>query len=172
MTPRKAKAGPPEAVSRLKDVPPAPDDLEAAGRRIWEICWLLSRMSVEDEPSIARLARLEDEAARLRRAVAAAGEWLERPVQNSRGQQLGTETHGHPGIDSLRRLGREAAVLCDSLGLSPGARSKLGIEIPVEPKPPDRLDELREAVRKRRQEGSEAAARAQAEASNGHGARR
>ena len=127
-------------------VPAAPADLEAVGRAVWDAVWVLARVEPADAVTVARLCRLEDEASRLRVIVAADGEVLRKPMQNSRGEVIGQDYYSHPGVASLRRIGKEAAELCDALGLSPAGRNRLGLTLLVDSAArPDALDRLREA---------------------------
>ncbi|HEY2181320.1 MAG TPA: P27 family phage terminase small subunit [Solirubrobacteraceae bacterium] len=131
---------------------PPPDDLGAAGRRAWSAAWALARIEPADAMTVERLARLEDEAAQLRSCIAEQGPLLWRPIQNSRGEQLGEEAYEHPGTVQLRRIGKEIAELCMVLGLSPAARKKLGLAVEEDPREPDELDELRKRYAARRGE--------------------
>jgi P27 family predicted phage terminase small subunit len=131
-------------------VPAAPGDLQAAGRAVWEVVWTLSRMEPADAVTVERLCRLEDEAARLRAEVKRDGMVLRRVIQNARGERLGEEPRVHPGLAMLRRIGREAAEVAGELGLSPGGRRRLGLDVPEDEREPDALDELRSKYAARR----------------------
>jgi P27 family predicted phage terminase small subunit len=122
--------------------PPAPPkDLQATGRETWALLWTLPHVVYPgDLLAIARLCRIEDEAAALRTKMLESGSVLERAVQNSKGEVIGREPFTHPAALMLRRIGAEAAELCNSLGLSPAARQDLGIEFAL--REPDWLDEL------------------------------
>jgi P27 family predicted phage terminase small subunit len=122
-----------------------PDGLGREGRLVFETVARLPRIEDADVLTVNRLARLEDEAARLRAVVAEEGENLRRPIQSSRGQLVGEEVYTHPAIGELRRVGAEAHVLCNALGLTPLGRKKLGILVLKDPREPDELDRLREA---------------------------
>jgi phage terminase small subunit len=88
------------------------------------------------------LCRLESEAADLRAVLQEAGPVLKRPIQSARGEIVGTEHYAHPAIAALRKIGAEAAQLCDALGLTPLGRHRLGLEVLDDPEPPDALDGL------------------------------
>jgi hypothetical protein len=102
----------------------------------------LARIEPSDRASVLRLCRLESESAELRAIVKEDGRMLERVVQNSRGDVVGSERYSHPAVGELRKLGREASVICDSLGLNPLSRKKMGLAVLVEPGQPDKIDEL------------------------------
>ncbi len=72
--------------------------------------------------------------------------------KSSRGEIVGERYVTHPAVDSLRKIGREAAVLCDSLGLSPQARQRLGFAALRDPQPPDEIDRLKSRRAKKRGE--------------------
>ena len=99
------------------------------------------------------MCRLDTESVQLRRMVAEQGSVREEPLQNSRGQVIGTKLVSHPCTADLRRLGAEAQKLCDSLGLSPDGRRKLGIlaDLP-QPEREDDLSRLQDRRRARRDE--------------------
>ncbi len=140
------------AVPRPEGVPQAPEGLQSAGAAIWALVWGLNRVKAEDAPSIERLCRLEDEAASLRAIVAEHGAMLERPLQNSRGEVIGTDRYAHPAVNALRKIGAEAGALSDALGLTPEGRRKLGMDTPAEARPPDVVDRLRAEVQGHRAE--------------------
>ena len=131
-------------------IPEPPAGLEAAGKAVWAAAWGLPRIEAPDAGLVEQLARLRDEEARLRAAVAVDGEVQRRPVQNSKGDVIGTDAHLHPGLAMLRRCGREAAEVASELGLSPAGRRRLGLEMPPEPHEPDVVDVLREEFENRR----------------------
>jgi P27 family predicted phage terminase small subunit len=133
-------------------VPTAPDDLEAAGQRVWDAAWALARIELADAVTVERLARLEDEGARLRTILAQEGLLLMKPMQNARGEVIGEESYAHPGTLALRRIGKEASDLCQALGLSPAARRKLGLAVLEDPHAPDAVDEIRKRRAARRGE--------------------
>ena len=56
---------------------------------------------------------------------------------------IGQDVVVHPALTPLRKIGMEAATLCNALGLTPAGRQALGLEL-LEPDPPDWLDESRE----------------------------
>lgn len=124
-------------------VPEPPDDLERAGREVWRVAWTLPRVEASDASSVERLCRLEDEAARLRALVAAAGEILHEPIVAPKGDVVGERLVTHPAIGALRRIGKEARELCAELGLSPTSRWRLGMPVPADPRHPDAVDVLR-----------------------------
>jgi len=124
-------------------VPEAPADLEAAGQAVWGSVWRLPRIDLSDAPTVERLCRLEDEAARLRAAVARDGEVQREPIVSPRGDVVGERLVAHPAVGALRRLGKESRELGAELGLSPTSRRRLGLEVPSDPAPPDWLDGLR-----------------------------
>jgi P27 family predicted phage terminase small subunit len=132
-----------------KAIPVPPGDLDAAGVAVWETAWALSRVEEADAVTVARLCRLEDEAARLRAIVAEDGEVQKEPIVSPRGEVLGERFVSHPAIASLRRAGKEARELCSELGLSPAGRRRLGLRVLEDPTPPDAVDALREKRAKR-----------------------
>jgi hypothetical protein len=134
-----------------RTVPKPPGDLAGVGLAVWRAVWAEPQVSAGDALTVERLARLEIEAADLRALLQEEGRMLRRPIQNSKGEVLGMEPFSHPAINDLRRIGAEAAALCDALGLSPRGRMRLGLVVLDDPKRPDFVDELREQVRRRRQ---------------------
>jgi hypothetical protein len=153
------------AVRKRPKAPEPPADLQAAGAGIWALVWSLPQVLYpSDLLAVSRLAHLEDQAAALRAQVLEQGVTLTRPVQNSRGELLGSETVTHPGLLALRRIGSEAGELCSVLGLTPSARASLGLVV-SQPEP-NSLDLLR-ARRDRRR--AAAKGRAQAERAKGEG---
>jgi phage terminase small subunit len=122
--------------------PEAPEDLTPAGVAIWRAVWDEPQITDADAMTVERLARLECEAAVLRAVLEEDGPVLKRPMQSARGEIIGEERYSHPAIADLRRIGSEAAALCDSLGLTPYGRKRLGFEVLDDPAPPDALDRL------------------------------
>jgi P27 family predicted phage terminase small subunit len=134
--------------ARLK-IPDAPKDLDVSARALWRSIWSLPRVEPADRASVVRLCRLETEAGELRKILAKDGRMLSRVIQNSRGDVVGSESYSHPASGELRKIGREAAAACDSLGLSPAARKRMGLELTLEPGH-DALDDLQERRKARR----------------------
>ena len=118
-------------------------DLGVAGLAVWGWVWSEPQIREADRLSVERLCRLEDEASSLRAVLAEDGPVSRRPMQNSRGEVIGQDVVVHPALLPLRKIGIEAATLCNALGLTPAGRQALGLES-LEPDPPDCLDELRE----------------------------
>jgi len=129
-------------VSDGREIPEAPGDLGAAGLAVWGWVWSEQQIREADRLSVERLCRLEDEASSLRAVLAEDGPVSRRPMQNSRGEVIGEDVVVHPALTPLRKIGMEAATLCNALGLTPAGRQALGLEV-SEPDPPDWLDELR-----------------------------
>ena len=150
MAPRGPKAAVAGSGNGGRPVPPAPSDLEAAGVAVWNAAWALPRIEPPDAGMVEQLARLRDEEARLRAAIAADGEIQRRPIQNSKGDVIATDAHLHPGLAMLRRCGREAAEIASELGCSPAGRRRLGLDVAPEPRERDWLDELQDEFRSRR----------------------
>jgi hypothetical protein len=67
-------------------VPAPPDDLEAEGREVWGTAWRLPRIEAPDAAMVLQLCRLQDEAARLRDALAADGMVLRAPIQSAKAE--------------------------------------------------------------------------------------
>jgi phage terminase small subunit len=111
---------------------------------------VLPRIGAPDAGLVAQLARLRDEESRLRKAIAEDGEVQRRPIQNAKGETIGTDARLHPGLAMLRRIGKEAVEAASELGLSPAGRRRLGLETPPEPREPDALDRIRETRELRR----------------------
>src|SRR5271169_3391708 len=130
-------------VDAASDVPEPPGDLGAAGVAVWGLVWSEPQIREADRLSVERLCRLEDEASSLRAVLALDGPVSRRPMQNSRGEVIGEQVAAHPALIPLRKIGMEAASLCNALGLTPAGRQALGLEV-QEPEGPDWLDELRE----------------------------
>jgi len=128
-------------------VPAPPDDLEAGGVALWGTAWALPRVEPADRAMVEQLCRLQDEAARLRAALATDGMVLRKPVQSAKGDVVGESLQIHPGAQMLRRIGREATEVAGELGLSPAGRKRLGMDVPDEPREPDWLDALKEEHR-------------------------
>jgi hypothetical protein len=103
---------------------------------------------VEDADSLTvdRLAHLEDEAAAIRAIVTEDGPMLRKPLVSPKGEVLGETTYAHPGLLQLRKIGAEAADLCDALGLTPVARKALGLTVADE-RLSDNVDHLKERRR-------------------------
>ena len=138
------------AVNGSTVVPEPPSDLEEAGREVWDAAHALPRVKEADAGLVAQLGRLRDEEARLRKAIAADGEIQRRPIQNAKGEMIGTDAHLHPGLAMLRRIGKEAVEAADALGLSPQGRHRLGLDVEPEVREPDWLDALQAEVRERK----------------------
>jgi P27 family predicted phage terminase small subunit len=130
--------------------PRAPVGLGKPGRQVWREVWQLPRVSAADRLSVESLARLADEAERLRAVLKADGFALKKPVQSARGEVIGEEWYSHPANASLRGVGREMAALCAELGLTPASRKRLGLGVVPDDRAPDALDELQAARRRRR----------------------
>jgi len=73
--------------------PEPPGDLEAAGLGVWEVAWSLPRVEPADGAMVEQLARLQDEAAQLRAALAADGMVLRKPIRCSRVGVVSTKVH-------------------------------------------------------------------------------
>lgn len=131
-------------------VPEPPTDLEGPGRAVWAAAWALPRIEAPDAGLVEQLGRLRDEESRLRAAIAPDGEVLRRPIQNARGDTIGTDAYLHPAVAMLRRCGREAAEVACELGLSPAGRRRLGMEVRQDPPDRDWLDDLRDERSARR----------------------
>jgi P27 family predicted phage terminase small subunit len=130
-------------------VPAPPEDLGAEGREVWGAAWRLPRIEAPDAAMVLQLCRLQDEAARLRGALAADGMVLRAPIQSAKGEVVGESLQIHPAVAMLRRIGREAAEVAGELGLSPAGRRRLGMDVPDEPHEPDWLDTLKDERRER-----------------------
>jgi hypothetical protein len=125
-----------------RDTPTPPPDLTAAGLAIWQAVWSEPQVQAGDAMTVERLARLECEAADPRAVLQEDGPVLKRPLQSARGEIVGTEHYSHPAIADLRKIGTEAASLCDRLGLTPYGRQRLGLVVLNDPQPPDAIDHL------------------------------
>ena len=134
------------------DVPPAPSDLAAIGVAVWEGVWREPQIGAGDRLAVERLARLECEAAALRVCVAEDGHCLKRPIQSATGAVIGTEVIPHPALLPLRKIGVEAQVLCDSLGLTPSSRQRLGLDVLTRLAEPDKVDQLKARRAQRRKD--------------------
>jgi Phage terminase, small subunit len=124
-------------------IPTPPSDLAPAGLAVWVEVWGLPFVAPSDRRTVERLCRLEAEAADLRSELHEHGACLKRPIQTARGDVVGWEIVPNPVLLPLRKIGAEAARLCDSLGLSPAGRQALGLDVLGAPVEPDFLDELR-----------------------------
>ncbi|MGO9763825.1 MAG: P27 family phage terminase small subunit [Solirubrobacteraceae bacterium] len=140
--PKRFSSAPRQVPAQARKVPTPPRDLDANGRHLWKTVWGLSRVELSDRASVLRLCRLEGEAAELRQLIRESGILLERPIQSATGKVVGTERYSNPACGELRKIGREAAVICDSLGLNPASRAKMGLAPLTEPGEPDAIDEL------------------------------
>jgi P27 family predicted phage terminase small subunit len=116
-------------VAGSRVVPKAPEGLEAVGAAIWALAWGQPQIHKADVVAVTRLCHLEDEAARLRAVLAADGEILRKPLQNSKGERLGEQTYVHPAVTALRKLDEQLTPLIGTLGLSPAARERLGLVV-------------------------------------------
>lgn len=123
--------------------PRPPVGLDAVGVAVWNAVWAEPQVRQADSISVLRLATLESEAAVLRATVETGGAVLKRPIQNARGEIIGTEHVSHPALNAIRMIGREAAALCDALGLTPLGRNRLGLNALEDAQPPDFLDRIR-----------------------------
>jgi hypothetical protein len=132
------------------EVPIPPSDLAPAGLAVWAEVWALPHVAIGDRFAIERLARLEDEAAKLREVLARDGMTLERPIQSATGAIIGKEVSPHAALQPLRKIGAEAAALCNTLGLTPAGRQALGLDVVDEEPEPDELDLLIEKHNLRR----------------------
>jgi len=110
-------------------VPEAPGDLGVAGSAVWDEAWSTGWAAESDRGAISQLATLEDDRESLRAEIGAAGLTLSRPLQSARGVVIGSEAYSHPGLRELRRIDASILPLRDRLGLSPLARSRLGISV-------------------------------------------
>jgi phage terminase small subunit len=79
----------------------------------------------KDRDLVEALARLADELVVYRQALADKGALLEEPVQNARGEVLGTKWSPNPAEQQIRRAVAQSKVLWDCIGLSPQARARL-----------------------------------------------
>ena len=114
---------------------------------------MLPRVEPADGAMVEQLARLQDEAARLREALTADGMVLRKPIQSARGEVVGETTHIDPAVAMLRRIGRESAEVASELGLSPAGRRRLGMDVKPDEREPDWLDEMQAEMRERREKG-------------------
>src|SRR5262249_43833478 len=110
-----------------------------------------------DEAAIRDLAHAADEHAALRADVEEHGRFHWRPIQNSRGVTIGEERVPNPAIRAQRDLERTIGALCQSLGLTPEGRTRLGIQLTTRRSGPTALDELNERFRNRRKSASNGA---------------
>lgn len=111
-------------------IPSAPARLTAGSKRLWSEFWACQWAQDSDLSSITLLCRLEDERARILRAIGS-DLTLERPIVSPKGNVVGTELVAHPLLRDLRRLDPVIVQLRDRLGLTPAARGRLGQPVVV-----------------------------------------
>lgn len=111
----------------LPDRPPS--DLGPAGRAVWRDAGRCAWVQITDRPTVLGLARLEDERHRLSEERDATGLLLTEPVQNARGDVIGTRQVGNPLTPEIRRCERLAAELRSALGLHPTSRTRMGLRL-------------------------------------------
>jgi P27 family predicted phage terminase small subunit len=87
-----------------------------------------SAVSPLDTPSVERLCRLWSERARWAELVKARP-LLRRPIQNSRGAEIGHEWYVNPAEAALRRVDKALDALSNALALSPQSRARLGYTV-------------------------------------------
>lgn len=129
-TPTAAIVPLPAAAEPPARIPTAPKGLSAAARRAWkEIHGAFpdNTLSVQlDAQALERCCRLLDERERWKRELDR-GLLLEKPVQNARGEVLGTELYSNPAAKELRAIDRQLDAISDRLGLHPAGRARLGL---------------------------------------------
>jgi hypothetical protein len=91
-------------------VPEPPPGLTPASAAVWCDIWSAFPEGVLvpeiDGPAVQRMCELIDERRRWAAALAEHGEVIERPVQNARGDVIGSELYANPAAKELRQLDR------------------------------------------------------------------
>jgi P27 family predicted phage terminase small subunit len=113
-------------IDSTKPTPRAPRDLGREGKRMWRNLWRLPWLEAErDFPTVLEAARVADDLANARAAIAEHGLLLGEPVQNSRGDVIGNKVVANPAEAMARRATTALITLLQTLGLSPAAATKL-----------------------------------------------
>ncbi len=103
--------------------PAAPEGLSEAGRACWGLTWAAAGawlVPESDGPVVERYARLTDEAAELRQAIAERG----REARGSQGQPVTA-----PAVGQLRQVEQLLLKHEQVLGLGPANRARLGLAV-------------------------------------------
>jgi hypothetical protein len=95
------------------------------------------------------LAEREDLAQRLGEELPPEGLTLTKPCVTPRGEVVGVERYDHPAVKMLRENDKVVLALRAQLGLDPGSRARLGLDVLALDETPNRLAELHERRRKR-----------------------
>jgi hypothetical protein len=128
-------------------VPEPPAGLGTAGRDVWIDAWSTAWTAEPDTAGIAHLARLEDEAEALTKAIDEQGVVSKRPIVSPKGDVVGDEWVGHPLTSDLRRLDAQLVALRATLGMDPASRARLALDAMANR--PDAVDELIERRQQR-----------------------
>lgn len=107
-----------------------PAGLSDEGLAIWAAVYRLCPWLTEvDAPVVEHLARLEEEAAAYREALAERGPLIEEPIVSPRGEVVGNKVVANPAEAMLRRTERMLLDVRKSLALSPVERARLGLVV-------------------------------------------
>jgi Phage terminase, small subunit len=123
----------PGQIDAVNYVPDVPDGLSEAAGAFWCDIWRSYPAGVLspdiDGPSVARLCRLLDERDRWAVALDAHGLLLEEPIQNAKGDVVGTRLVSNSAAKELRAVDKQIDALSDRIGTTPAARARLGLVI-------------------------------------------
>jgi P27 family predicted phage terminase small subunit len=118
------------ALTPISKPPAPPRGLGPAGRRFWREVWESAVWLTErDRSTILALACLEDDLQAYRAAVAAEGVLISEPLQNARGDIIGTRKVPNPAVRMIRDAERRSLDLKAALGLTPSSSARLGLTV-------------------------------------------
>lgn len=111
--------------------PRAPAHLGKQGRAAWKALHARLPLYVEalDTPTIDRFCRLLDERAAWARVLDERGYIVTEPVVAPTGAVVGERVLPNPASKELRRIDRAIDSVSAALGVTPAARSRLGLEL-------------------------------------------
>jgi P27 family predicted phage terminase small subunit len=114
-------------VVTLQSVPPTPPE-SVLDVELWNTLWHAMPEGVLTPLDVTNVVRFIDMTVERERysRIAADAPLLSKPIQNARGDNLGTEVYANPLISEMRKLDRALDSLSAQLGLSPQSRARLG----------------------------------------------
>lgn len=125
-----------------------PQDLKDDGRALWtEVIAHARWLGRTDLFSLLTLCRLEDQKAAMTAVVVRDGYTLKEPLFTPKADVMGDRVVAHPLLKEIRGIQKQQDVIAAALGLSPTARSRLGV---AEVKAASKLEELQAKQRDRR----------------------